>query len=376
MNSNQDNQYLVSQIEDLTDEMNTLLVSEWAEKKRYLPKELTSKYGFWNNDYTPYLVKPMDAMCPHITTREIVVMKGVQIGATTGIIENFLGYVIDENPAGVMYITADAALAKDAIEVKVDRMLADCGLLHKLQANDSKKSGNTATRKDFPGGFILPVGARSPGRLRSMSIKYVLADELDGMPDKLGKEGDPITLFKKRTNSFEDTKKILYLSTPLVMQSSKIYKLFLRGDQQKYFIPCPHCGYMQYLRLQGVRKDGKKFAFHYEVDDKYNLIRDSVGYICEECLELFKNHDKISFLSAKNGAEWRPTATPEEAYLESYWIPTFYSPVGMYSWETMCQEWLHWWDARTQRVKDIEVYRSFRNTIEGWPWEEKGIRNV
>jgi len=372
MNLDQDDEYLITSIQDLTDDVKRILVSEWAEQKRYLPPELTSKPGLWNNDYTPYLVKPMNALSPHIPTREIVFMKGVQIGATTGILENFMGYVIDHNPSGIMYITADAGLSKTAVEVKVDRMLADCGLLDKIQSSDTKKSGNTVTRKDFAGGFIYSVGARSPGKLRGMSVKYVLADELDGMPDKLGKEGDPITLFKKRTNSFEDTKKILYLSTPLVMQSSKIYQLFLKGDQQKYFIPCPHCNHMQFLRLQGVRKDGKKFAFHYEVDDNYNLIKDSVGYICEACLKIFKNHDKTWFLNAKNGAGWKSTAVPSESLLESYWLPAYYSPVGMYSWETMCQEWLDWWDAKNQRVKDIEVYRSFRNTVEGWPWEEKG----
>jgi len=58
--------------------------------------------------------------------------------------------------------------------------------------------------------------------------------------------------------------------------------------------------------------------------------------------------------------------------LESYWLPAFYSPVGMYSWESMVQEWLEWWDVKTQRVKDIEAYRTFRNTVEGVPWEEKG----
>jgi len=365
----QDLDFLLSSVDSLTDSVNRLLISEWAEENRYLPPELTSKPGMWDNGYTPYLVKPMDAMSPQSPTREIVVMKAAQVGATTGMLENPMGYTIQHYPCGIMYITADAELSKVAVELKVDSMLKNCDLQDLIKSQDSKKTGNTSTKKEFPGGFILPVGARSPGRLRSISVRMILADELDGMPDKLGNEGDTVELFRNRTNAFEETKKILYLSTPLVQQTSKIHALYLQGNQQKYFIPCPHCGHMQYLRLQGVRKDGKKFAFHYEVDDNFRLIRESVGYICEECLMIFKNHDKTFFLSQ---GEWRPTAVPQQAFFESYWLPSYYSPVGMYSWESLCQDWLKWWDVKNQRVKDIEAYRSFRNTKEGWPWEEKG----
>ena len=57
----QDHDFIRSAIENLTDESLTLLVSEWAEKNRTLPEELTSRPGDWDNDYTKYLVKIMDA---------------------------------------------------------------------------------------------------------------------------------------------------------------------------------------------------------------------------------------------------------------------------------------------------------------------------
>ena len=368
----QDYQFLINSFNNLTDEATKLLISEWAAKKRYLPPDVTSKPGMWDNEYVPYLIKPMDAMCSHSPTKEVVMMKGVQVACTTGPLENSIGYTIDHDPCGMMYITADQELMNTAIEVKLDKMLRDSGLMDKIKSADKRKSGSTTKRKDFAGGFLVPVGARSPGRLRSLSVKKMFLDELDGFPDKIGKEGDPVTLAKNRTKSFEDTKKILYLSTPLVMQTSKIWPLYQQGDQQKYFIPCPHCGHMQFLRLQGVRDDGKKFAFYYEVDENFNLIPESVGYICEKCLKLFKNHDKSWFLSSKNGAAWRPTAIPKKPFFESYLLPSFYAPIGMYSWESMCQDWLEWWDEKNQRVKNIEIYRSFKNTVEGLPWEEKG----
>lgn len=367
----QDFDFITASISGLTDEENRLLVTEWAEQKRYLPSELTSKPGNWDNDYTAYLKKPMDAFSSLSPTKKIAIIKGAQIGATTGILENALGYTIEHDPCGMMYVSGDAELAKTSIELKVDRMIKGCGLEGLIKNPDpgSKKSGNTTNKKDFVGGFLLSYGAKSPNKMRSLSVRKALGDEVDSWPEALGSDGDTLKLLETRTKAFEETRKIMYLSTPLVMQTSRIWRLYQKGDQQHYYVPCKHCGHMQYLRLQGVREDGKKFAFKYEVDDDYQLITDSVEYICEACLKPWKNYDKSWFLPR---GEWRATAKPKEPGFESYSIPSFLAPVGMYSWESMCLEWLEWWDEKNQRVKDIESYRVFRNTVEGWPFEERG----
>ncbi len=367
----QDAGYIISSIENLTDEHLTLLVSEWAEKNRVMPKELTSKPGAWDNDYTKYLVRIMDALSQLSSTRKVALMKGMQIGASTGILENWIGYTIEHDPCGMLFVTGDAELAKTAINIKVDKMIANCGLENLIYNPDakSKKTGNTTTQKDFDGGFLLSYGAKSPAKLRQMSFRNEAADEFDAWPDTAGKEGSIEDLFENRSASFENTRKILYQSTPLILQTSKIYKQYLLGDQQHFFVPCPKCNHMQYLRLQGVRKDGKKFAFKYEVDENFNLIIDSVCYLCESCLHSIKNYDKEWFI--KRG-EWRPTAVAKEADFESFWLPSFYAPIGMLSWEAITVKWLKWWDEKNQRVKDIESYKTFKNTIEGWPFEERG----
>lgn len=367
----QDQSFIRSSIENLTDEVLTLLISEWAEQNRNLPKELTSKPGPWDNDYTKYLVKIMDALSQLSPTRKVAVMKGAGVGASTGILENWIGYTIEHDPCAMLFVTGDAELAKTATNIKIDRMISNCGLEHLIKNPDvkSKKSGSTVTQKDFDGGFLLSYGARSGAKLRQMYFRNGAADEFEAWPDTTGKEGTTQKLFENRTKGYEKTRKLLYQSTPLILQGSKIHKEYLKGDQQHFFIPCPKCDEPQYLRLRGVREDGKKFAFHYEVDENFNLIIESVCYLCEFCLHPIKNHDKEWFI--KRG-EWRATAIPTEPNYESFWLPSFYAPVGMVSWETICLEWLEWWDERNQRVKDIESYKTFRNTVEGLPFEDRG----
>ena len=77
--SQQDTDFIRSAIENLTDESLTLLVSEWAEKNRYIPKELSSRHGAWNNDYAKYQVKIMDALSQCSPTRKVALMKGAGV---------------------------------------------------------------------------------------------------------------------------------------------------------------------------------------------------------------------------------------------------------------------------------------------------------
>lgn len=366
-----DQDFIRSSIENLTDEVLTLLISEWAEKNRIMPKKLSSRPGDWNNDYVKYAVEIMDCLSQRSPIRIVALRKGAGVGATTSILENWIGYTIEHDPCAMAFITGDAELAKTASGIKIADMITNSNLEHLIKNPDpkSKKKGTTATQTDFDGGFILSYGARSPARARQMYFRNLGLDELDAWPVTSGKEGSTTKLFVNRTKGFEKTRKVLFLSTPLVLQTSLIEKEYLKGDQRHFFIPCPECGHMQYLRLQGVREDGKKFAFHYEVDENFILILESVHYKCESCLHPIKNHDKEWFI--KRG-EWRPTATPTEPNYASYWLPSFYAPIGMVSWETICLEWLEWWDEKSQRVKDIEAYKTFRNTVEGLPFEERG----
>ena len=115
-----DYEFLINAFDGLTTERKLRLISEWAAEKRYLPRSLTNHPGKWDNSFAPYLTEIMDCLSPINPARKVAVMKGVQVGATTGPLENFLGFSIDEDPCGIYYVSADKDLTKMAIEIKVD----------------------------------------------------------------------------------------------------------------------------------------------------------------------------------------------------------------------------------------------------------------
>ena len=346
----------------LTDEQVSLLVSEWAEQNRYLPVELTPDPGRWRNDRAPYLTEIMDCLSESSPIRKIAIMKGTQGGFTTGILENALGYTIDCSPCPCMYISADRDLAKIGVEVKIDRMIDSIeGLKEKIRPNILKKhgktTGDTATRKDFPGGFLLAVGARSPAKLRMISIKRLFRDEIDGFPLEVGKEGDPLVLSEQRTKNFSKSRKILDISTPTIMQTSKIYAAYERGDKREFFIPCPKCGEFQTLHFF---PDKKGAGLHFELDENDQLIFESVHYQCKYCRKKILDAEKIIFL---NKGEWRAGQVIADKTVRSYFWTPLLSP--WYPWLEMVKNWL---DCKNK----IETMKSFYNTELGLPWEERG----
>ncbi len=175
----------------------------------------------------------------------------------------------------------------------------------------------------------------------------------------MASEGDPISLAEKRTDAFEAIRKILYISTPLVEQTSRIKPLFLAGDQRYYYVPCKHCGHMQ--RLEWRDAEGR-YRLAYDVDERGHPVPSSVRYECEKCGGPWRNADKAFFLPR---GEWRPTAKAEEPNYRSYHLSSLYSPLGMRSWESVVRQWV--------KVKDTPVkLRVFVNTCLGETWVERG----
>lgn len=371
-------EWFARQVEALPDLHEVITPSEWAERKRYLPSSVTSMAGPYSFTVAPYLREIVDCLSVDSPVREVVVMKGAQVGATVGILENAIGYFIEHvRSAPCMLVTADAELAKLRIDSYVVPMLQNSGLDSLIRSNDEKntrKTGRTEKRIEWlGGGFLIPFGAQNANKLRSISIRILLRDEIDGWPDIVGKDGDPLKLSADRTMGYEPTRKILDISTPLLKGASKISRRFERGDQRYYFVRCLKCEHAQVLRWRRSDTDGVVSGLVWQVDDG-RIVADSVRYLCEKCLHPHSNADKVKLLSPAYGAEWRPTAQPMQHGLRSYHISALYSPVGMQSWETCAEKWIESWDDAKNRPRDVRSLQVFYNNVLGEPFEQRGER--
>lgn len=371
-----DREWLAVQFESLTTDLVVTSPSAWAEAHRYLPPSVTSLPGVYRFDVAPFLREIVDCLSIESPVREVALMKGVQVCATTGILENAIGYYISHvRTAPVMLVTADSELAKLRMESYVTPMLQMSGLMDLVKSTDetnTRKTGKTDKKLEWVGGgFLIPFGAQNANKLRSISIRVLLRDEIDGWPDIVGKDGDPIKLSADRTAAYEGSRKILDLSTPLIKNTSKIAKRFAMGDQRYYHVCCLRCGFPQVLRWKRTGKDGEISGIVWDMSDG-KLVPGSVRYLCENCQHPHSNDDKTRLLAPEYGAEWRPSAVPSAPDIRSYHLSALYSPVGMQTWEACVRKWLDAWDIEHSRTRDMGALQVFYNNVLGEPFEVRG----
>ena len=368
--------WLREKLNGITDSRVITSVSEWAEEKRYLPPSVSPLPGTYSFDVSPYLREIADCLSINSSVREVAVRKGHQVGATVGVLENAIGYVIDHvKSAPCMLVTADAELAKIRIDQYIMPMLQHSGMSDLIMSSDEKnarKTGKTNKKIEWQGGgFLVPFGAINANKLRSISIQYLLRDEIDGWPLIVGKQGDPITLSGDRTSAYERTRKIVDLSTPLEKGTSKIDQRFMRGDQRYYYCRCLKCGFPQPLKFRGKnKKTGKPYGLVWEMENG-QLVSGSVRYRCENCGHDHINDDKTRLMAYDN-AEWRPTATPMLPTIRSYQLSALYAPPQFHSWESVALAWGEAWDDSANRVRDVGKLQTFYNNELGQSFEQVG----
>jgi len=322
-----------------------LKVSEHAEQNRILP-EGTPKPGAWDNSITPFFVEPMDCLSASSPIRELAMVKPAQIGATAALVENFIAYIIQCNPAPTLYVTANDKLLKQWNDTRLIPLLKSYGLENILTAQAvigrNTRTGVTTHFKEFPGGVLGTATGHSDASLRSNAYCNIILDEITAYAISASGKGDPSGLARARTTNYPLRKKIVNLSTPGDLGSCQITKLFERGDQCFWFVPCPFCNEMIVLEFS------KEYSpYHEKVDlleKEFGLVWDmkgrqldenSIGYRCVHCQNVFKESKKWSMVQQ---GLWKPTETSVSKTFRSFQLsglPSLLSP-----WKDTIVEWL------------------------------------
>lgn len=323
-----------------------LTVSEWADQYRMLSNKASAEPGPWRTDRTPYLREIMDCMSSSSTIQKVVFMAGAQLGKTEGI-NNVVGYMISEAPGPAMFVQPTIEMAKRLSKQRLESLIHETPrLAEKVAPARSRDSGNTLFSKEYPGGILLLTGANSATGLRSAPCRWILLDEVDAFPHDVDGEGDPCALAERRASTFS-RRKIILTSTPTVKDMSRIETEYLASDQRRYFVPCPHCGHMQYLQWKNLQwRDG---------DSR------TAAYVCESCGTHIREHYKSEMLRK---GEWRATATGEDKRTAGFHLSSLYSPLGWKSWEEIVGEFL-------RAKNDAPLLKTFVNTVLGETWEEE-----
>ncbi|HEX8693419.1 MAG TPA: terminase gpA endonuclease subunit [Longimicrobium sp.] len=334
--------------------------TEWAEKNRKLSVLNSSEPGRYRMRRTPYFREVLDAVSDP-TVQRVVVMKSARVGYTQGVLENAIGYHIDQDPCSVLMVQPTLEDAEKWSKENLAPLIDETPAVRaKIGETKWKDPDQTILSKRYPGGILRIVGATSPRGFRRFDCREVYFDEVDGYPLSAENEGDPITLGEKRARNHWN-KKFFYGSTPKEKATSRILKLWNLSDQRRWYVRCPHCGHEQVLRFGGREQP---FGLKWETDDfdgVKRVVPGSVIYLCAGGACVIDERYKVSMVE---GGRWI-AEKPGRSGVRGYHISALYSLVDPGGWEGIAQEWL---DAQG----DWEALKGFINTVLGECWEQPG----
>ena len=328
-----------------------LSVSEWSDRHRMLSSKASAEPGRWRTSRTPYLKDIMDCLSPTSAVERVVFMKAAQVGATEcG--SCWIGYVIHHAPGPMMAVWPTVDMAKRNSKQRIDPLIEESEALSALIAPArSRDSGNTILAKEFRGGVLVMTGANSAVGLRSMPVRYLFLDEVDGYPLDVEGEGDAISLAEARTRTFS-RRKIFIVSTPTISGVSAIEREYEASNQCRYFVPCPHCAHRQWLRFEQLRWDKGQ--------------PETAAYVCESCDTAIVEHHKTWMLEQ---GQWRPMVPDAGIKTTGFHLSSLYSPVGWRSWRDIAAAWE---SAVSKESGSAAAIKTFKNTELGETWVEEG----
>ncbi len=342
----------------------TVDLDEWSDKNRYLPKETSSEYGPWRTQRFPFLRRIMKCLSPSSIAEEIVFVKGGQLGGTE-ISINWMLYSAHVDPGPMAYVQKTGDAVKDFAKQKFRPAIRDCQAVEGiLGANKPLGYSKSLLNQGYPGGFIVFGPANSSDFLRSKSLGKAIMDEEDQYELNIDQQGSPKKMLEKRMANFPGAK-LYRISTPVLKEMSTIEPGWYEGSQELFYVPCPNCN---------PKAEEHKFMFNIEwehicwgdeMDPQSNEPVDiwcecpSCGHHIDEQEHktwMLDNGDWYSTKNPDNPDEPLPRYKVGDVKRPSFRLPSFYSPLGFYSWADAVHDWFEY-----QRTKDPNLLQVFIN---------------
>lgn len=329
----------------------------WAEANLQLSALVTEAPGPYSTRLHPYVREPLDTFADN-TTSDLVLCWGSQTAKTTTISAGLL-YRFIHGPTPALFAFPSKELAQSFSETRLAPLFDGCEALARLKPKNRSKFKKTEWQLDTCN--VAFVGSNSAANLASRPIGLLLADEIDQFHQGSAKETSAINLAVERTKAFASAKRV-FTSTP-TLQSGEIWTRYLRGDQRKYFCPCPHCNELIDLQWGQVKWD------HTAKDEKteawdYPRVLASAHYECQKCHGKIEDHHKTKMLW---GGRWIPTNPGARPGWKSYHLSSLYS-VSL----TFGKLAIKWLDAQ----ESVTELQGFINGYLAEPWEDRAIKNT
>ncbi len=280
--------------------------SEWAERYRRLKRGTAAQSGAFHP--WPWQRAWLDAILEHPEKQGMLLQKCSQIGGSEAVV-SLCGWLFDERPGPLLYLLPTD---RDAREFEKDRFryMIETAPVLRSKFFLGREHHETMDSKEFAGGRLRIYGHGSPTKLKAHPYRYVMIDELNEMAEFPG-QGSAFEMARERSATYRDSWLVGW-STPTLEDEHITPLMEALTDQRRFFVPCPHCGEMQWLKFAQVRYEERK--------------AETARYECEACMKTITDAERAA---AVYKGEYKPTISAEEAESKpfvGFYISRLYDP--------------------------------------------------
>ena len=198
--------------------------------------------GSLHLDRTPYLRDIVNTLTdPKVKT--VTLCFASQSGKTMAIFIVIL-FTISELPGSpILFAVSTGTLRDDISQDRLGPMIDACPATASLKLTG--RHDQTKTKKRFQTCTLKFATGGSTREAKSRPVKILCLDEIEGFRQANDKESGTLVQFTDRVKSFLGSK--IYQSSTPELETGAVWKEFLKGSQEYFHVPCPHCGEYQKL---------------------------------------------------------------------------------------------------------------------------------
>jgi len=282
-----------------------------------------------------------------------------------------LAWVIAENPSNAIWVMPNIQLAESFSTTRWVPFLRESPATMKDVPRKQKQSEFTKTQQRIGSSLLNFLGSNSPANLASRPARVVIMDETDKFDRGGNREADAVNLVEQRTKTFAMPKR-MKSSTPTLVEGV-IWQEFLKGDQRRYFVPCPHCSEFillawgpdySIMKRQGceayMQWEGKLPDHQWDFD----VVERTAHLVCPRCKGKITDAHKTKML---RGGEWRPTAEGAKHFVSRH-LPSLYAVGPQTTFGKLAVNFL-------QAKASLMGLQGFINGTLAEPWEHQDSRS-
>lgn len=346
-------------------------VYDWCRENVWIPQNQSATPGWFSARGREYMIECLnDWADPRVTDQ--VLCWGAQLGKTMVILAG-VTFRIYQMPSGVMWVMDSEGQAKGVSRERFQPIIEACPAL----------SGKIPTGKDrhlwgmlsqhINGAVINLKGSNSPGGLASRPVKLVILDEIDKFAQQSDSEASAVYLAELRTKSFPDP--FRFKSSTPTTNDGPIWQEFMKSDQRRFYVPCPHCSkhtviiWQKKFTVFKLRGDESEVSWDPAAkrgngEWDFEKVERTAHVKCCHCGGIIEDRHKTKM---NRDGKWISTADYSRRGYVGRHLPSWYAPGVQTSYGALAVKFL-------EAKRSLDGLHGFVNSECAEPWEAQDTR--